>query len=296
MNFRSLAICLLLSGGLSASCIKEDHSDCRNTYCLALSYMGDESTEIFAQKIDRVQMYVFDEQNNCVVTEQLSDSDVEARLTTLPALIPGTYRIVCIANAYNTGVENLSSGNFDQIVFADNDYIGGKTVSGNDPLYWSSIDYEIKPFDVTRTVETRTTYFESSHYDIYVEVAGIPEMTGSSGYPSVQLVGVSPQTDFNNKAKGEPVTYHMNPEHDGQMTIVAENCIMRHEDQTAVVLKVTSADGATLAEVNFADHIAKNNIDVSKNECLIPFRIEVKSADVQITVPEWYVQSIKPEF
>ena len=296
MNFRYIAICLLLAGGLSTSCIKEDHSDCRNTYCLELSYMSDENTEIFSEKIDRVHMYVFDEQNNCVVTEQLSDSDVKARVTTLPALAPGNYRIVCIGNAYQTGVESLSSGNFDQIVFADNDYISGKTVSGNDPLYWSSIDYEITPFDINKTVETKTTYFESSHFDIYVEVAGIPAVTKAAGYPSIQLAGVSPQTDFNNTAKGEPVTYHMSAEHDGDLTLTAENCIMRHEDHSAVTLQVLNSDGSILAEVNFADHIAQNGIDVSKNECLIPFRVEIKSVGVNITVPTWFVENVKPEF
>ena len=296
MKFRLVAICLLLAGGLSTSCIQEDHSDCRNIYRLALSYMGDEETEIFSEKIDRVQMYVFDEQNNCVVTEQLSDSDVKAQMTTLPALVPGKYNIVCIGNAYQTGVESLSSGNFDQIVFAANDYIDGKTVSGNDPLYWSSTDYEIKPFDARQTVETRTTYFESSHFDIYVEVAGVPAQTKASGYPSVQLVGVLPQTDFNNTAKGSPVKYYMETRHDGDLTLTAENCIMRHEDHEEVWLKVVNADGTAIAEINFAEHIAEHGIDVSKNECQIPFRIEMKSASVNITVPNWFIENVKPEF
>jgi hypothetical protein len=71
---------------------------------------------------------------------------------------------------------------------------------------------------------------------------------------------------------------------------------MRHTDQSAVYLRVVGDSGASLVEVNFAQHIAKHGIDVTKHECLIPFRIEFKSAEISISVPTWFIENIKPEF
>ena len=89
MRMKSFALCLLLAGGLSASCLKEDYSDCRNIYNLALSYLGDGTEEIFSEKISSVDLYVFDQNQALVSSSRLTDSDVEARLTRLPALDPG---------------------------------------------------------------------------------------------------------------------------------------------------------------------------------------------------------------
>ena len=296
MKLNTTALTLLVAGALSTSCIKEDHSQCHNVYQLAFSYLGDGQTEIFQEKIERVHMYVFDENSNCVASEQLSDSDVKARVTTLPSLEPGDYKIVCVGNAYETEVEGLSSGNLEQVVFAAEDYLAGKTVSGNDPLYWSSIDYTIAPYSEFRLIETKTTYFASSHFDVIVEVEGVPALTKASGYPTIELVGVSPQTDFTNKARGQATTYVMNAAHDGASTLSASGNIMRHSNHEDVYLRLAGTGGASLVEVNFAQHIAKYDIDVTKHECVIPFKIEIVSASISVSVPSWFIENVTPDF
>lgn len=298
MKLKSLALWLMLMGGLSTSCIQEDFSECHNVYHLGLSYLGDENTEIFSEKIGSVHMYVFDEHNVCVASTQLSATDVQARLTTLPPLEAGNYRIVCLANAYNTTVEGLASGEYEQMSFADSDYTIGETVSSNDSLYWSATDYTISPYDEYKQAETKTTYFASSHFDILVEVAGLENLHRKTILQSIELVGMSPQTDFNNVAKGKATTYVMAHTQEADGTLTATSNIMRLSDHSAAYLRLAGTDGSSLIEVNLAQHIARYNIDVTKQECVIPFRIEFlpNTPSVSITTPTWFVVTVKPEF
>lgn len=300
MKFRNLLTCLLIVAGISASCVKEDNSDCYNIYRLALSYLGDGNSEIFPETIDRVDMYVFDGNGTCVTSTRLSEAEVKAQMTTLPPLEEGKYRIVCVGNAYETEVHNLDAKDLSRTAFAAADHISGETVSGNDPLYWSAIDYNIAPYDEYKQVETRTTYFKSSHYDISVEVVGSPNpQTKAGGYPVIALEGVSPWTDFNNRAHGDAATYVMETSHDGKTTLKGVNNIMRHTNHQDVWVRVYTSDMKTMmAEVNFAEFLAQHAdvIDVTRNEVLIPFQISFKSANVTVTVPDWFVKPVKPEF
>ena len=294
MKLRNIAISLLAAAGLMTSCITEDTSDCYNIYYLALSYLGDEQKEIFPEKIDRVDMYVFDENHNCVTSTSLSESEVEAQLTMLPPLEAGDYRIVCVGNAYDTEVTALDSKDLAKVSFASADYLKGETASGNDPLYWSAIDYTIAPYSEYKKEETQTTYFASSHYDISVEVVGVPAVK-SVGYPEIILEGVTPYTDFNNRAFGDATNYYMETEHDGGNTLKAVNCIMRHKNHEDVELVLKAGDNE-LARVNFAEHIKKYNIDTNLNECVIPFKIEFATVGVIVSVPSWFIQNVDPEF
>ena len=145
MRFRIFALGLLLAGA-AASCIREDMSQCRNAHELVLSYLGDGKTEIFGDKICRVEMYVFDAMNSCVADFVVPAGQVAARTAELPPLAPGDYRVVCLGNTHHTKTVNLSAGSFDAIRFADADYVDTGAASGNDSLYYASVPVTVTGF------------------------------------------------------------------------------------------------------------------------------------------------------
>lgn len=299
MKLTKLVFCLTLLAGASVSCVREDLDDCLTTNQLLLSYKGDGTTEIFPDKICRVEMFVFDAENRCVNSSILSKEQVASRKVTLPPLAAGDYRIICLGNTHDTKVEGTETGDYDRMLFAAGDYFDEKQVAGNDSLYYASINYDILPFTgLEEADQTKTIEFASSHYDLLVEVAGVPATGNRAGsMPVLEICGVSPCTDFENRACGEATDYLLETEYKAGL-LTARTNIMRHTNHEDVnVCLRLSPGGEPLATVNLAKFLADNPvIDCSKHEVLIPIRIEFKSGDVTITLPPWYIEYIDPEY
>ena len=258
--------------------------------------MADGQDEIFQEKINKVQMFVFDNTGVPVYEGMLSATEVRQQRTMLPPLSEGDYRIAFIGNPHSTSVKGLDSKDYSKIFFGAHSFWEGKTVSGNDSLYFSAIDYAIAPFSSEKKITRKTAEFSSSHYDIIVEVIGAgPDVL--SGEPFIVLDGVSPYADFANTATSQSQTqYVLNASYAGGSKIVARCNILRHQDHSKVWLHVMDKTGVPMASINFADFLDANrdHIDCSKHEVVIPFKVEFKSAEVHIGLPDWWVVDIHP--
>ena len=301
MKLTNIVFCLTLLAGAATSCIREDLDDCLSTNTLLLSYKGDGTTEIFPDKICRVEMFVLDPENRCVNSSILPEEQVKDRTATLPPLAAGDYRIVCLGNTHHTKVDGIATGDFGRMLFAAGDYFDEKQVAGNDSLYYATTSYTVLPYSGDEEAnQTKTIEFASSHYDLSVEVAGVPAPgTRAGSLPVLEICGVSPCTDFENRACGEATDYLLETEYEaGKALLTARTNIMRHKNHENVNIRLSAApNGEPLAEVNLARFLADNPIiDCSKHEVLIPIRIEFKSGEITVSVPEWYIEQVKPEF
>ena len=271
----------MLIWGLLSSCISEDHSACYNRYWLNLSYVGDGTDEILKEKIDKISLYIFDESSKCVFQKELSQNEMESQSTLMPSLQTGNYRIVCLANAYQTDVEGLSGGQWQSVLF-----------EGHDPNYLAQIEYYIEPYSMKKQEDWKTAVFACSHYDVSVRIEGAP---ASDKLPKVVLSGVASHTDFTNQVCGGPVDYHMTLTDKGDHLYSSGN-IFRHQNNQDVYLKVLSEDGSELAKVNFQEFIAQHNIDCSKQEVLVPFKVVFRSTNVDVTIQGWDDFQVNPDF
>ena len=273
------------------SCIREDLSECYSINKLQLVYTGnDKSSNIFPQKISSVELYIFDAAVDCVYNRALTDVELSQQEVTLPRLLVGEYRIICVANGKNTDIVATDGKDYSAMYFADKSYTKGEATTSNDSLYWASNNITITADDSTIVAE-----MVSSHYDVYVEVIGVDAQSEIS----IEMCGLRPCTSLDsNEAFGKSTTYYPVVESNASKhTKSSTFSIMRHSDHTAVEVKLCDKSGGELAKVNLAEFLAANpSIDCSLNEVTIPISFSFKLSDFVVTLPEWYIQDTKPEF
>lgn len=96
--------------------------------------------------------------------------------------------------------------------FAAEDYLAGNTVSGNDSLYYASTPYTVQKFTGREEDQVKVIEFASSHYDLSVEVAGVPDMgTRAGAMPTLEICGVTPSTDLRTAYRAKPPTICSKP-------------------------------------------------------------------------------------
>ncbi len=285
---------LLLVGLLFCTgCISEDLSGCPHSFQLDLSYQGDGTTEIFQDKIEHVVLYVFDAADACVESREATSSELALQRVMLRDYPTGNYRVVCVGNARNTMITDPGEVAHEDMRFADPAWFTGDRISTNDSLYHAVTDITITGGRSDRG----TAQFASAHYKMYVEVSGFELDTRMDGVPTLELHGVLPATDFENQACEDPVTYYLTttPYDTSKKMITSQTNIMRNiNDETE--LELLDASGNSLASVHLPTFLSEHDeIDLTGNEILIPIAFRFKDADVEITVPDWYVEDVKPE-
>ena len=292
---RLLYLLLLAPFVLLAGCIKEDYTDCERC-TLTFSYTGDVTQDIFPDHITRVSLYVFDQDQRLVLTKQIEQNELKAFQGTKLNLQPGKYTVVGIGNSFDkTEVSSTSSQDFTQMEFYHPNVKTGGAVEGNDPLYLGRKEIVIPAeYWYKDDVAFRSSHLKVSYtVEDYLEDGGV-----GNGLLDLRVKNLLPETDFNNRAHGEKMTYTPllsvteSGDHEGKFNI------MRHTKDADVEFElVAKSTGEVLHTLSLADFLAQYpQIDVSKQEVLIPIIVQFKNFGVEVTIPDWLIVDVAPDY
>ena len=288
----AVSVMVCLSG-----CIWEDRSDCTCDVILSFIYTGDGDTDIFPEKIDKVNMYVYSADGYSLEGEY--SFDAAALDETQGAhlyLRPGNYRIVCWGNAMeSTHVHSV----YGEAKVAEPEYFGSsQDFSGTDDLYFS--DIEITVPETLADVE-ETCVFESSHIDMMVKLKGFKGALGSRAAGTgitLTHTGCPAYTDFFNTPsddKCDVVPVMMDDPDDADSYILVYNVLRFTEDEDTSIVLTDDSDGSEMYTLSIPGFIDTYGIEVdSRQEALLA--IQITLGPVGITVEEWNVEDVTPGF
>lgn len=209
---------IFLAAGLLAGCIKDDRSDCIDenaNLVLNFEYFDLEGKDIFADRIDVVDLVIFDEFKNFYAWIPISQQELEEFQGYRMEVEPGDYYMVCWAN-------NRSSGNGDAQT-PGMSYLYHSNPETADPLHYAPDKRFVGTDEGTRTrsledgtwkltvAPTGTTEdtmgFMSAHRTVNVYMKDFPGMDGSEpAFPEVTINNLSAYYDFT-LARSPETTY-----------------------------------------------------------------------------------------
>ena len=287
---------LLMTLPLLSSCIKEDLDDCKGKVSLLFRYVGDGTTDIFPEKIDKVTLFVYTADGSRLVEQHEYDKqDLSSYQGARLELFPGRYKVVCWGNAFGQTTIRESERKI-----AAPGYFNQKEITTNDPLYYGTVDLDV-PGSLAET--TYTCDFVSSHIKVQVRMEGfvgavVPGVPDGSTV-ALGMTELPAFTDFGNApSAAERTTYYpsLTIAADDATTCEAHYNTLRFSEDNDILLQVLAGAGRTVVEeFSLADFIRRYGIRVDgRNEVTISILLRASSVGVEII--DWGTEHVDPGF
>lgn len=294
---------LLLIASIFTGCIKENLDDCRRSFTLLFSYTGDGTTDIFRQKVTKVNLYVYNTDTEQMVGSYTVDRSALETLQgiRLDELEPGSYEAVCWGNAYESS-EVIGSGTMTDGTIAAPEYNQGTPPDTNDELYYGKKDFVITK---AWTDQEATCVFTCAHIDMYVRLEGfndvlLPLNTRADGAcpVGVQIANLPGYCDFTGGAFNEQALYVLNvvPAADDATAYEASFSTLRFKNDGKVTLQLTNpATGEPFYTLSVEQFLADNNLSVEdRQEVSVSILLRLNSDGISMTVKPFDSEDVHP--
>ena len=280
----------MLLVALATGCIKEDLDSCDTN--LIFRYFGDGTKDIFPEKIEKVDLYVYSENGALIETIGLNQGDLRRYQGTPLNLPAGKYRVVGWGNTKNDTRINQAAALNTALVAAPH-YFTREIITTNDSLYIGSRDIEI--FQDASNADT--VYFSSSHIKMYLELDGLEDAAWTDGTSPIEIeVGnLSPTVDFAKTFSSENVSYRPITKKEEDTPVYKSRFnVLRFNDNNSIYINLVSKKTSkTIYTLNLKDFMKYNQISVDGiNEVTIGIRFRFNGTSV--TVQPWDEEVIKP--
>lgn len=303
---------------LATGCIKDDYDDCDNV-TIYFQYLADGNKDVLYQHMKGVDLYVFDEGGHIMGVGHYNEDELK-NFAAKPSfkLTPGRkYKVVAVGNAYErTEVVNLTSETeFNKIYIQHPAWGTDEEVDGHDHNYMGQHEFYIpKKNEFTMYRDTLTLY--SAHINVEIEVNGLPAPDGTRAGDEIpyklMIEQSNAQTDFDGNintdsdAKG---TCYPNLIYDAERNCYRTDnlALFRMDDHNGHIdeeccehelVLVEKATGKELVRGNIYNYLKyyEDEIDITKQEAILPIAINFSNVDVNITLPDWVIIDGKPEW
>lgn len=307
-HWKNIVWIMLLVPVLVTGCIKEDLDDCNNV-TIYFQYLADGDKDVLNQYMDKVQLYVFDEEGNILGVGTYNQDQLRS-YSAIPSfkLKPGHhYKVVAVGNAYDhTQVVNLQSSNtFDEIYLQSPSWGTENPVTNHDDNYIGQHEFVMPEGHHVMYRDTVTLY--SSHVDVDIEITGLPAPQTRGEMPVyVRIENSNAQISFNNEINlNEKGTCYPELIYDSERGCYRTDdfALFRMDSHGSIVqsyceheLVVYTSEGKELVRESIYNYINsfRNYINVTKQEAYLPIEINFIETNVTVKLPGWYVEDVEP--
>ena len=280
---------------------------------------GDE--DVLYRYMDKVDLYVFDESGH-ILGSGTYNQDQLSNFAAVPSfkLTPGKrYKVVAVGNAYDaTQVVNLQATSFDDIYIQSPlwDGDGGNVVNTHDDNYLGQEEFQMPEGEFVVYRDTVTLY--SAHIDTDIRITGLPAPSEAAAMLGVDtkadgdlpirlyIQNSNAQTSFNNEineSEKGTIVPDLVWDADAQCYRTEDLALFRMDTNGVLDanrcqhhLVLEDANGNELVSGDIYDYLLRNQdaIDVTKQEALLPIEIHFTQTNVEIKLPQWYIEDIEP--
>lgn len=299
---KNLLLFLLPLIGLFTGCIKENMDDCHRSFTLLFAYNGDGTTDIFRQKVTKVNLYVYNTETREMVQSHVIDRSALETLQgiRLDDLAPGSYEAICWGNAYDHS-EIAQPQDQENGSIAAPEYNDGTPISTNDEIYYGQ-----KPFTITNAWKDRqeTCQFRCAHIDMYVRLEGFDNIAFTDTRANdrcpvaVQLTELPGYCDFTGTPRDEHTTYNLEMASTKDNAAIYESAFstLRFKDECEVALQLLNpATGTPFYSLPLKQFMADNQLSVEdRQEASLNILLKLNSDGISMTVSPFESEDIHP--